>query len=178
MGKYNVEDIIKRDSKDFLFFWGHNPSENGEITNSCFSQWFIAPTVVDGITYHTAEHWMMSKKALLFGDKIVNNRIMASHSPKMAKHYGRMVADYDESVWIKHRESIIKEGNIHKFTQHPSLKKYLLSTGEQIIVEASPSDKIYGIGMDAEDPNTLIPSHWNGLNLLGFCLMEVRDELR
>lgn len=178
MGKYNVQSIIEGTNRDFLFFWGHNPSEDGEITSSCLSQWFIAPMKVDGIVYPTAEHWMMSKKALLFGDTVAHQRIMASHSPKIAKHYGRMVAGYDESTWVAQRESVLLEGNQHKFTQHSGLKKYLLGTGDQIIVEASPYDKIYSIGMDSEDPNALIPEHWNGLNVLGFCLMEVRDILK
>jgi ribA/ribD-fused uncharacterized protein len=174
--KYNIDNIAP-ESK-FLFFWGHQPNKDGSISKTCFSQWWLSPFEVEGITYKTAEHWMMAKKAVLFNDNAVLEKIIASNSPAEAKKLGREVKNYNETLWLAARFEIVKEGNYYKFNQNPELKTFLLNTKDRVIVEASPVDAIWGIGMASDDKNVMNPGKWKGLNLLGFALMEVRDELR
>ncbi len=176
--KYTIDTILKDDEpKKYLFFWGHQPSKDGTITKSCFSQWWEQKFTVEGITYRSAEHWMMAKKAELFNDKEIFEKIIACNSPAEAKKLGREVRNYDDVMWLEHRYQIVKEGNFHKFSQNPELCEYLLNTGNRILVEASPVDSIWGIGLAADSPDANNPEHWKGLNLLGFALMEVRDKM-
>ena len=161
----------------FLFFWGHQPSKDGSFTKSCFSQWWVAPFEVDGIVYQTAEHWMMVGKARLFGDEAAVAKILAAGTPAAAKKGGRLVKDFVPEIWDKHKFELVVAGNWHKFSQHAALKEFLLNTGEQVLVEASPVDKIWGIGMAGDHPAARDPAKWKGENLLGFALMEVREKL-
>ncbi|TWI01333.1 hypothetical protein IQ05_00910 [Flavobacterium tiangeerense] len=174
--KYNIKDIAP-ESK-FLFFWGHSPSKDGTITKTCFSQWWISPFIVDGITYKTAEHWMMAKKAELFNDNEILEKIIQANSPAEAKKLGREVRNYDDTLWLANRYEIVKQGNFHKFSQHSDVKEFLINTKERILVEASPVDAIWGIGMASDHKDIHNPEKWKGLNLLGFALMEVREELK
>ncbi|MEM7372062.1 MAG: NADAR family protein [Bacteroidota bacterium] len=163
----------------YLFFWGHRPSRDGSITHTCLSQWWAGhPFEVEGIPYPTAEHWMMAGKARLFQDTEVLNKILACSSAPEAKKLGRQVRQFSPETWNQHRSMIVEEGNYHKFSQHPALREYLLNTSQRILVEASPYDSIWGIGMGKENPHASHPHIWKGLNLLGFALMEVRDRLR
>lgn len=174
--KYNIKDIAP-ESK-FLFFWGHQPSKDGIITKTCFSQWWVSQFIVDDITYKTAEHWMMAKKAELFNDNEILEKIIQANSPAEAKKLGREVRNYDDALWLANRYEIVKQGNFYKFSQNSDLKEFLMNTKERVLVEASPVDAIWGIGMAADDKDVLNPEKWRGLNLLGFALMEVRDELK
>jgi ribA/ribD-fused uncharacterized protein len=177
--KYSIEKLTtEKQENKYLFFWGHQPNKDGSISKTCFSQWWLSSFEVDGITYKTAEHWMMAKKALLFNDQEVLEKIIQAKSPAQAKKLGREVKNYVDTVWLANRFEIVKEGNLHKFSQNPDLKTFLLNTNERIIVEASPVDPIWGIGMAGDHKDVLNPEKWKGLNLLGFALMEVRDELR
>jgi ribA/ribD-fused uncharacterized protein len=162
----------------YLFFWGHTPKQKGEVDKSCFSQWFPAAFEVAGDTYVTAEHWMMAEKARLFGNDEIRQRIIAAKHPAEAKKLGREVVGFDPQVWDEQKYDLVQAGNYQKFSQHPSLKAYLLHTGSRVLVEASPVDAIWGIGLAADHPNALQPARWPGQNLLGFALMEVRDQLR
>jgi len=72
----------------------------------------------------------------------------------------------------------VLEDNRAKFNQHPDLRHFLLGTGGRILVEASPADAVWGIGMSVDDPDARRPSRWKGANRLGFALMQVRSELR
>ena len=163
---------------DLLCFWGHSHKQGGEVGKACLSQWYPAPFVVAGVTYHTAEHWMMAQKALLFGDRANYSAVINSETPKQAKALGREVLGFDDNLWLQHRYAIVVQGNIHKFNQHSALAKYLLATGDKVIVEASPVDAIWGAGL-AEDSEHIHNIYaWRGLNLLGFALMEVRDLIR
>lgn len=174
--KYNI-DIIAPESK-FLFFWGHQPNKDRSISKTCFSQWWLSSFEVDKVTYKTAEHWMMAKKAELFQDKEILEKIIECNSPAEAKKLGRKVRNYDDKIWLENRYEIVKQGNYHKFSQNPDLKTFLLNTNDRVLVEASPVDPIWGIGMASDHTDALNPEKWKGLNLLGFALMEVRDELR
>ena len=137
------------ESKDkYIFFWGHNEKNPGEITKKCLSQWYNCLFEVDGITYYTAEQYMMSQKALLFNDNETNLKIMQEKDPKTYKALGRQVKNFDPSIWDKNKFEIVVKGNIAKFSQNEELKKFLLNTNDKILVEASPHDKIWGIGMD------------------------------
>ncbi|MDI9888319.1 NADAR family protein [Streptomyces sp. HNM0645] len=162
----------------YLHFWGHRPRPDGAIGAGCLSQWWPAPFTVDGIEYATAEHWMMARKAHLFDDAEAEVRAVAAASPAQAKKEGRLVRGFSDAAWERERFGIVVEGNVHKFSQHPELSAFLLGTGERVLVEASPMDRIWGIGLAADDERANDPARWRGLNLLGFALMEVRERLR
>ncbi|RYZ15994.1 MAG: NADAR family protein, partial [Sphingobacteriales bacterium] len=161
----------------FLFFWGHQPARDGSVTQSCFSQWWHAPFEVAGQHYATAEHWMMAGKASMFNDKDTEARILAAKSPAEAKKLGRDVRGFDPTVWDEQKFALVTAGNFHKFNQHEALRGFLLGTGDRILVEASPVDPVWGIGLAADDEHAANPLLWKGENLLGFALMEVRDRL-
>lgn len=179
--EYNVEYIINQFDKTsrlkYLFFWGHHPSKDGTITKSCLSQWYECSFIVDGIVYHTAEQYMMSQKAKLFDDDITFQRIMNANHPNEFKKLGREVKNFDINVWEANRYKIVLNGNLNKFSQNENIKKFLLNTNNRILVEASPYDTIWGIGLSSDTPNIENPHTWKGLNLLGFALMQVRDNL-
>jgi hypothetical protein len=162
---------------NYLHFWGH--TQKAELTDkSCLSQWFIAPFHLDGQRYLTAEHYMMAQKARLFKDDAKLSEILASTTPKAAKQLGREVQNFDEALWNQHCFAYVVEGNGGKFSQNPALKDFLLSTANQVLVEASPYDRIWGIGMGVSHPDANYPERWRGQNLLGFALMQVRAQLR
>src|SRR6187551_1749647 len=163
---------------EFLFFWGHTQKNEVMTDKSCFSQWFPSPFRVDGVLYLTAEHWMMAKKAELFNDIEITQQILESETPAIAKELGRKVKNFDNEQWSKACFEIVVEGNINKFSQRDELRKFLLNTGDKVIVEASPGDTIWGIGLSQDNPKAMDPSAWRGKNLLGFALMEVRDYLQ
>ncbi|TMM51965.1 NADAR family protein [Maribacter algarum] len=179
--KYNRQQLVNdfhNESKiKFLFFWGHAANKDGSIGKSCFSQWWIAPFIVDGITYKSTEHWMMAEKARLFNDGNSLGEIINCESPAEAKKWGRKVVGFIPEEWDKQKYQIVKQGNMYKFSQHQDLKEYLLNTKNRVLVEASPRDRIWGIGMAQSNEKAQNPEFWRGENLLGFALMEVRDEL-
>ncbi|SHE75766.1 NADAR family protein [Streptoalloteichus hindustanus] len=161
----------------YLFFWGHQPPRSGGVGPSCLSQWWPAPFEVDGVRYRTAEHYMMARKAALFGDERAAERIVAAEHPAQAKEIGRLVRGFDEELWAAHRFGIVVDGNLAKFGQNPELRAYLLGTGDRVLVEASPLDRVWGIGLAADDERANRPEAWRGPNLLGFALMAVRAQL-
>lgn len=161
----------------YLFFWGHRPQLDGSIGPGCLSQWWPAAFTVDGRQYATAEHWMMWSKAMLFGDAEIAAQVLAAEHPNAAKTLGRKVRGFDETVWNDRRYAIVVDGSVAKFGQHPDLKRFLLGTGDRMLVEASPVDRIWGIGLAASDPRAADPDKWLGLNLLGLALMEARRIL-
>jgi ribA/ribD-fused uncharacterized protein len=165
-------------SQKFVLFWGHRPERDGRIGWGCFSQWWPAPIIIDSITYLTAEHWMMAEKARQFDDVDGLAKVMAARSPGAAKAAGREIRGFDESRWARERYEVVVTGTLAKFSQHPELAEILHRTGTQVLVEASPTDRIWGIGLAATDEEATDPDLWPGLNLLGFALMDVRDALR
>jgi len=176
----NKESLISKiaagHKPEFLFFWGHR--QNGtEVSKSCFSQWYPASFNVGDFSYQSAEHYMMAEKARVFGDEQSRLKIIEATSPNEAKALGRKVRGFSEELWVTHRIDIVLAGNLAKFTQNEELKQFLLSTKGKVLVEASPVDPIWGIGLAAHDPSAATPSQWKGLNLLGFVLMKTRDIL-
>jgi hypothetical protein len=161
----------------FVFFWSHLPRREGALGAECFSQWYPAPFELDGIGYPSAEHYMMAEKARLFGDQDSCRRILDAASPGAAKAAGRSVRDFSQDVWDRECARIVVRGNLAKFTQHPALGTYLAGTRARILAEASPTDRIWGIGLESTDPRAEDPRAWQGLNLLGFALMQVRQQL-
>lgn len=179
--KYTVESIRARfsegDRPEIILFWGHTV-QPGQIRKSCFSQWFDCVFEEDGVTYHTSEQYMMAQKALLFGDRETYKKIMEADSPKAYKALGREVTPFDAALWDAHKYEIVLRGNLAKFSQNQPLLAFLLNTGDSVLAEASPYDGVWGIRLGVEDPKAKDPALWQGENLLGFALMEVRDILR
>ncbi|MCX4819712.1 NADAR family protein [Streptomyces sp. NBC_01142] len=177
-----MEELMNRVSSGnrikYLLFWGHTPRREDRLDASCLSQWWPSPFVVDGVRYATAEHWMMASKARLFGDAEAERAAVDADSPAAAKKAGRLVRGFDETIWKRERLAIVRSGSVHKFGQDPALRGFLLATGDRVLVEASPLDLIWGIGLAADDERAQDPARWRGLNLLGFALMEAREELR
>jgi ribA/ribD-fused uncharacterized protein len=166
------------ESFDYLLFYGHAPRPDGKLSETCFSQWWSSPFEVEGQLYPTAEHWMMAAKARLFGDGEMLAEILAAPSPAAAKKLGRKVRGFDDALWKKERFELVTRGNVAKFSSTAELRDYLLGTAETILVEASPRDTIWGIGLSAKSPLARDPSKWRGTNLLGFALVHARAILR
>jgi ribA/ribD-fused uncharacterized protein len=172
-------DFIGNGNKvKYLPFWGHTPKDRQAACKSCFSQWYDAPFKQDGVLYKTAEHYMMAHKARLFHDSKAYQKILESNHPKAAKSIGREISGFSEAVWLEHRFAIVVAGNIAKFSCHPEFRAYLLNTGERVLVEASPVDTIWGIGLAVDHANVENPEQWLGLNLLGFALIQARSVLK
>ena len=176
----NNDQLIKSfnsgENIKFLFFWGHQKYDS--VTKSCFSQWYASSFEVDGVRYQNAEQFMMAQKALLFKDFEIYNQIIFSSKPGKVKELGRQVRNFDQQIWESNRFDIVVRGNYHKFSQNEELSTFLINTKDRILVEASPVDTIWGIGLAQDEERALDPNHWKGLNLLGYALMEVRDQLK
>ncbi len=152
----------------FTFFWR---------SASPFSQWHPCTFVVDGVTYGTAEQYMMHGKALLFGDHAIAELILGTNDPREQKALGRRVAGFDQEVWTRECRGIVYRGNHAKFTQNPELRAALLATAGTTIVEASPLDRIWGIGLGENHPDATNRSKWRGRNWLGEVLTQLREDL-
>lgn len=159
------------DSKgSFVFFWKlHHKNEE-------FSNWYPREFVIEGIRYNCVEQYMMAKKAMLFGDVTIYQQIMQTEDPGKCKDLGKLVRGFDPATWDSCKYEIVYNGNYAKFTQHPDLMAKLKATGDAVMAEASPQDRIWGIGMDAYDPDAGDPQKWKGENLLGKILMEIREH--
>jgi len=162
---------------EFLYFWGHH-EKPGRITKACFSQWYPSMFVVDGIRYNCAEQFMMAEKARVFGDEVTRLKILNSEDPAEIKKLGREVKNFDPEKWSEVSVDIVVRGNVAKFSQNIPLKEFILSTEKKVLVEASPYDTIWGIGMKKEEAEKTTPHHWRGTNKLGYALMTVRDILK
>jgi len=174
---YTKEKLIiqfkKKKKLKFIFFW--KPVKTSIIDESCLSQWFPAQFKKNEYIYKTAEHYMMAEKARLFDESMVC-KILNAKTTKEVKNLGRIIKNFDEELWKEKAFDIVVEGNYLKFSQNKKLKEYLLSTKDKILVEASPYDKIWGIGL-AKGDKAKNPLMWNGENKLGFALMKTRDML-
>ncbi|MGM9604717.1 MAG: ADP-ribosylglycohydrolase family protein, partial [Faecousia sp.] len=154
-----------------LCFWRNiKKPDNGD--RQCFGMWYPSEFTLDGVRYQSLEQYMMSQKALLFGDQEIYHQIMAPEHAGDYKALGRKVRNFEEKKWDAQKFQIAVTGNVAKFSQNPELKACLLSTGDQILVEASPYDGIWGVKLGMEDPKIQNPNNWQGQNLLGFALME------
>jgi ribA/ribD-fused uncharacterized protein len=129
------------------------------------------------VRYASAEHYMMAAKARLFRDDDALAQILAAKSPAQAKALGRAVRNFNEEAWVRARSEAVVRGNLAKFGAHADLRAFLVGTGDRVLVEASPRDRIWGIGLGAANPAAENPQKWRGENLLGFALMEARERL-
>lgn len=154
-----------------IYFW----STLGEY--GAFSQWYKCDFVdFDGVKYNCAEQYMMYQKAKLFCDEEIAQEILNETNPKNIKALGRKIKNFDQKVWDEHKFEIVVRGNYHKFTQNDNLAYLLLKTWGEDIAEASPFDKIWGIGIDENAALSGLP--WRGENLLGEALMKVRKIIK
>lgn len=151
----------------YLFFW-----------SGIFSNWYMSPFTIKDVTYSCVEQYMMAQKALLFEDEYTAGLIMQATHPRDIKQLGRCAKGFNAELWDEWKLKIVTRGCLEKFRQDEELKQQLLNTGDRTLVEASPYDKIWGIGMAEDDPNILNESAWRGQNLLGKALMLAREELR
>ncbi len=156
-----------RETEDFYFFWRHQ-----------FGQWTLRQmTDPDGVNYNCCEQYMMYKKARLFADQATAEAILAEPDPACQQQLGRQVKGFSAALWQQHRVGIVWYGNYLKFSQHADLLHRLLATEHKILAEASPDDRIWGVGLAAENDAILEPDNWTGQNLLGNILMSVRSAL-
>jgi len=153
------------DKSKYVFFW------NGE-----FSQWYIEDIRIGGMTFNCCEQYMMYRKAMTFCDTVAASLILETKQPKLQKAIGREVKNFDAVIWNPLARDIVKDANYAKFTQHQYLKDNLLNTEDRIIVEASPFDRIWGIGFDSQHAMSNIDK-W-GTNWLGEAIMQVRNIIR
>ncbi len=150
----------------FTFFW-----------KSPLSQWQRAPFVIGGVTFTHAEQFMMYAKALLFGDRVAAESILRATTPREQQAIGRTVQNFDETVWALFREGVVYQANYARFSQNPEQLALLFATRGTTLVEASPHDLVWGIGLAADDPRASDRTQWRGLNLLGQALTQVREVL-
>lgn len=152
-----------------IFFWKRT-DEYG-----IFSQWAATDFTIEGITFSSAEQYMMYKKACLFGDQIIAEEILKENDPVKIKDLGRRVKNFDRELWEKNANQIVFLGNLAKFEQNQQARAKLLETGNRSLVEASPYDKIWGIGYTEKDALEN-KDNW-GSNLLGVALEKTRRAL-
>ena len=155
-----------RETDAFLFFWRGWPS-----------QWQRARFVVDGVEYNCCEQYMMAEKARVFDDADALAAILATGAPREQQAIGRTVRGFEVEVWHSVCRGIVYAGNLARFGQDAAAGAMLLATGDKTMVEASPTDRIWGIGLAQDDPRALDPTQWRGTNWLGVALMHVRQTL-
>ncbi|WP_417784326.1 NADAR family protein [Terasakiella pusilla] len=153
----------------YTFFWGRT---------DVFSQWYPSAFEYEGLTFVNCEQFMMYSKAKLFNDDEIADEIMKVSDPKEHKAFGRKVRNFDTQVWNAEAKKIVYIGNREKFTQNEKLLAELMATGDTKLVEASPYDKIWGIGLESSDPAATDPTKWKGTNWLGEILTTLRDDIR
>lgn len=149
--------------KKYFFFWG-----------GIFSNWFPSDFKVDDVEYNCGEQYMMHMKAKTFGDEETAKLIMSAHSPRVQKALGRKVKNFDSKKWDEVKYELVKRGLREKFNQNSVFNKFLLHRKDCIIVEASPEDRIWGIGYDEHEAEHHM-DNW-GENLLGKILTELANE--
>ncbi|XP_046578082.1 uncharacterized protein LOC124285851 [Haliotis rubra] len=153
---------------NFEFFYGNK---------SPFSQHFLATFTIEGVKFNCAEQYMMYQKAVLFKDEVYKKKIMSTPNPVEQKRLGRKVRKFDKAVWGRNCVQIVERANAAKFSQNQDLKKQLLATRPKLMVECSPRDRLWGIGLGRSNPKAWDTKTWRGKNLLGYALTAVRDRL-
>lgn len=146
-------------------------------TQNVFSQWHPAKFVIDEIEYNCAEQYMMHQKALLFDDIETAGKILQKTDPRDQKALGREVKEFSWEIWEAKAKEIVYKANQAKFTQDEEMLIQLLKTEGITLVEASPSDTIWGIGYTEDHPNAQDRTKWRGTNWLGEILTQLREDL-
>jgi ribA/ribD-fused uncharacterized protein len=163
----NVKSKSYYETEDYVFFYG-----------SCYSQWAMRNILIDHVVFNCAEQYMMREKAKLFDDNYAFHKIMLSEDPADQKAWGKKVENFDKEKWEKVAKGIVYKANYAKFTQHEDWQQQLLDTGDKVIVEASPYDIIWGVGLACDDPRVEDPKNWQGTNWLGEVIMQVREDIK
>jgi ribA/ribD-fused uncharacterized protein len=156
-----------RITEKYTFFYG---------SDEVFSNWYPSPFTVGGVIFPTSEHWMMHKKALLFDDVEIAEKILAAETPREAKALGRKVHNFYADTWNQYAQSIVSAGCYWKFASSLDLLEKLLATQGTTLVEASKYDRIWGVGLEQTDDRILDPKNWKGTNWLGEVLTDLRDD--
>lgn len=151
-----------------ICFWTKESPYSNHHNSACF---------INGTQYPTAEHYIMVQKANEFNDKDTASQIMATNDPGQAKKLGRQVRNFDNEKWKEVSDVIVETAVRAKFTQNQVLHDILISSGDKILVEASPVDRYWGVGLAANDLKIQDQANWNGKNKLGSILMSLRDSL-
>ncbi len=151
----------------------HNPDEE----NGYLSNWYLSEFQINNLSFSSMEQYMMYRKASLFEDKAIAGEIMMTSNVGKIKALGRKVSGYSDLVWNGLRQVVVYNGLLEKFKQNEELRKKLLVTGNSVLAECAVMDKIWGIGLSMKDENRFDMSKWTGQNLLGFTLMEIREQL-
>ena len=165
------------DPSNPVYFWSHRTRKEN-IGKECLSNWYPSEFIDNEQKFYNEEQHFMYKKALLFKDFETADKILQEKSPSKCKELGRMVKNFNDKIWKNNCIILVQHGCFLKFSQNPLLKEYLLSTENRLLVEASPRDKIWGIGLDATQARKIPSNKWPGTNYLGICLMNVRELLR
>lgn len=160
-----MHDLVVRGG--YALFWSEWPSN-----------WTCSPFTLNGKRYNCVEQYMMAEKARLFKDERTLKKIMAATDPADQKRYGREVQGFDERKWSSVCFDVVLRGNLEKYRQNEELCQKLLATGDLTFVEASPKDKIWGIGLDKNHKDATHPGKWQGKNLLGKVLDQARKTIR
>jgi len=147
-----------------VYFWG-----------GVYSQWAYSKFVENDIWFTSAEQYMMYKKALLFDDIETSIKILNIDNPRKVKKLGREIKNFDNKIWNENKIEIVTQGNILKFIQNEQLRDIMFKDSNLILVEASPYDKIWGVGLHFDDNLILNQDNWRGENLLGVCIMRARE---
>lgn len=174
----HIQTHLKSDEFNTLLFW-HGP----------LSQWWVSDFVIDGMEYNCAEQYMMAMKARLFGDVETAAKIMNLKGPyknqydfgqkyaKEQKKLGRLVKNFCPVGWHAVARDVVARANLAKFSQNEELMACLLYTGKYTLVEASPFDQLWGIGLSDQAEEAFNPAEWEGKNWLGQVLTELRDSI-
>ena len=145
---------------------------------SVYSQWALRDMEIDGLIFNCCEQYMMYKKAMLFEDHGMIGEIMTTNNPREQKALGRKVKNFDKDKWEEIARDVVYKANYAKFTQNKDCLNELVKSGDKIIVEASPYDCIWGVGLAPDDPKVLDEKNWRGTNWLGEAIMQVRTNMR
>ena len=130
-----------------------------------------------GKTFYSAEQCLMYKKAMLFQDQQMADKILKTHNPVEVKTLGRSVSGFNKDTWIKNGPDCMFEAMTAKFSQNDKLKAFLKATGKNVLVEASPSDTFWGCGVSLRSKDVFNKAKWTGLNTAGKTLEHVRLNL-
>ncbi|KAI6190734.1 NADAR domain-containing protein [Aphelenchoides bicaudatus] len=136
------------------------------------------PVEFTATTFYSSEQYFMYRKATQFNDAFSQQQLLKERDPKACKSIGRQVRNFDKDVWTSVSFGIMLQALRAKFSHNQNLKDYLLATGDGILVESAPRDRLWGIGMGENNPDVADPAKWKGRNLLGKALMQVRDEFK
>lgn len=166
MGEFGVKIMKITDTHVYFFSYKDFPSN-----------FHLSSFVDNGIPFNCVEQYFMFQKALVFQDVEIAEKILLEKEPIQIKKLGRKIKNFNEFTWAAIRSDIMRRGLSLKFKQNERLKQKFLEHKGKTFVEASPYDKIWGVGLRETDPLILDKSNWRGSNLLGQLLTELVKEL-